>query len=693
MARFYVTTPIYYVNDLPHIGHVYSSVVADTMARYRRLVGDEVYFLTGTDEHGQKIEEAAREAGVAPLQLADRVVARYHEVYRRVGVATDDFIRTTEERHARGVRELIRRIDAAGDLYVARHEGWYCPKCEAFYTEKELLPGNLCPDHRSAVEWKSEENVFFRLSRYQQPLLDWYAAGSPVRPRSRANEVRAFVEAGLRDLSVSRTSVSWGIPFPGHPGHVTYVWLDALSNYVTALGFGAEGAEAERYERFWAGPGAGERLHLIGKDILRFHAVYWPAFLMSAGVPLPTTVFAHGWWLRDDRKMSKSLGNVARPDELIDSLGADPLRYFLLREMVFGQDASFSDEGVVDRYNGDLANGLGNTLSRLVTLSRRAFEGRTPPAGGARLLEKSATAAARDYRTAMDAFEFHKALEALWRLLADVNQHVVTHEPWKLIKAEAERGRLAAVLWEGLEAVRIVAAGLLPVMPETAARVLRAVGAPVPGPGGLAAAMAWGGLGGGVEIPEPAALFPRADKERYFAAAPGGAAPPAAAAKVGQGAGEGASRGARTAKTDGVSKEHSGMEQTPPSGQDSGHAAVQPSGQQPAAAGPAEVTLDEFLRVELKVVRIEAAEEVPKSSKLVKLTVDLGTERRTVVAGIRKSYAPEQLVGRQVVIVANLKPATLMGIQSQGMVLAASPDGEAVLLHPEHEVPPGTRVR
>ena len=370
MSRFYVTTPIYYVNDLPHIGHIYTTVVCDAIARYRRLRGDDVRFLTGTDEHGQKIEQAAREAGVAPIELADRVVARYHELWKRLGISHDDFIRTTEPRHYRGVEELVRRIEANGDLYVAKHEGWYCPACETFYTEKELLPGNLCPDHRTAVEWKSEDNVFFRLSKYQQPLLDWYDREKPVRPASRANEVRAFVAGGLRDLSVSRSSLQWGIPFPGHPGHVVYVWLDALTNYISALGFGADGEEAALYERYWSD--GGTRMQMIGKDIIRFHAVYWPAFLMSAGVPLPTQVTAHGWWLRDDRKISKSVGNVARPDELLERLGPDALRWFLLRDMVFGQDANFSDEAVVDRYNGDLANGLGNTLSRLVTLSRLA---------------------------------------------------------------------------------------------------------------------------------------------------------------------------------------------------------------------------------------------------------------------------------------------------------------------------------
>jgi methionyl-tRNA synthetase len=692
MSRFYITTPIYYVNDLPHIGHVYTTVAADTFARYRRLLGHDVYFLTGTDEHGQKIEQAAREGGIAPLELADRVVERYHELWRRLDISHDDFIRTTEERHKRGVREVIRRIDAAGDFYTARHEGWYCPACEAFYTEKELLPGGLCPDHRRPLEWKSEDNVFFRLSKYQQALLDWFDRDRPVRPPTRANEIRRFVESGLRDLSVSRTAVEWGIPFPEHPGHVTYVWLDALTNYVSALGLGAAttdpaGGGGELYRRFWGGSDERDvRLHLIGKDILRFHAVYWPAFLMSAGLPLPTTVYAHGWWLRDDRKISKSVGNVPRPDELIEQLGPDPVRWFLLREMVFGQDASYSDEAVVDRYNGDLANGLGNTMSRLVTLSRRSFDGRTPtrpPTAGP--LADSARRAATDYRLAMDAFEPHRALEALWRLLADVNQHVVTHQPWKLAGDDTQRDLLAAVLWDGLEALRIVAVGLQPAMPQTAARVLRGLGAT---PAESLDAMEWGGLLAGAELPAVQALFPRADKAALLAG--------------GQGAGASASAAATAGGAPAAVSAPAPPPAAPPPAADAQRPDAPPREPVAAATAPTSppnqekrmaISIDDFMGVELKVARVLAAEEIPKSSKLVKLSVDLGDEQRTIVAGIRKSYAPEQLVGRQIVIVANLQPAKLMGVESQGMVLAASLDGEAVLLQPEREVAPGTRVR
>jgi methionyl-tRNA synthetase len=636
MSTFYLTTPIYYVNALPHIGHMFTTTVADTLARYLRLAGREVYFITGTDEHGQNIERAARDEGIAPIALADRVVAKYRELRERLEFSYDDFIRTTEERHERSVREIVRRFEAAGDLYTAPHEGWYCSPCETFYTEKELGPGKTCPVHGTAVEWKSEENVFFRLSKYQQPLLDWYAEHPEfIRPETRRNEMRAFVEAGLRDLSVSRANLEWGIPFPGRPGQTVYVWLDALINYISALGFGSQ--DLSLYRKFWENGDV--RLHLIGKDILRFHAVYWPAFLMSAGLPLPTTVWAHGWWHRDGRKISKSSGNIVQPDELIDRFGSDNVRYFLLREMVFGQDASFSDEAFVDRYNSDLANDLGNTVSRVVTLARRAFDGRTPPVPcGDNPLIAVARQAAEDYRRAMDDLAFSRALESLWRLLAEANQYLVAREPWKLIKSEGATPALSRILWNGLEAVRIVTTGLLPFMPRIAPQVLAAVGTATP-PSSLAA-MAWGGTPNGAELPEAVPLFPRIDKEAYLA--------------------EG--------------KKEEGMET--------------------AAEEKTRITIDQFFQAELKVGTITAAEPVPKSSKLLKLAVDLGEgSPRTLVAGIALAYKPEALVGQQVVVVANLQPAKLMGVESQGMVLAASIDGRPVLLHPDAPVPNGTRVK
>ncbi len=641
MSTFYLTTPIYYVNALPHIGHIFTTTVGDTLARYLRMAGQEVYFLTGTDEHGQNIERAARNEGIEPIALADRVVAKYRELRDRLGFSYDDFVRTTQERHKRGVYEIIRRIEAAGDFYTAVHEGWYCPPCETFYTEKELGPEKTCPVHGTPVEWKSEENVFFKLSKYQQPLLDLYREHPEfVRPETRLNEVRAFVEAGLRDLSVSRANLEWGIPFPAKPGQTVYVWLDALTNYISALGFGSD--DTRLYDRFWEHGDV--RLHLIGKDILRFHAVYWPAFLMSAGLPLPTVVWAHGWWQRDGRKVSKSAGNIVRPDELIDRFGADSVRYFLLREMVFGQDANFSDEAFVDRYNSDFANGLGNLLSRLVTLSRSAFDGRTPPhACSDNELAPAAKQAAEDYRAAMENLAFNRALESLWRLIGETDQYIHRREPWKMLKAEGPTPALARILWNGMEVVRIVSTALLPVMPRMAPQVLAAIG--VPEPATNFDALRWGGLPTDVEIPALAPLFPRIDKAAYL----------------------------------GEAKEKKKMEETTPPA---------------AAAETPRITVDQFFQAELKVATIVAAEPVPKSKKLMKLTADLGEGApRTIVAGIALAYQPEDLVGKQVVVVANLQPATLMGVESNGMVLAASLDGKPILLHPDAQVPNGTRVK
>ncbi len=651
MSNFYVTTPIYYVNDLPHVGHIYSTVVCDTMARFHRFRGDDVYFLTGTDEHGQKIQRAAAQQGVTPIQLADRVVERYVELWDQLGMTHDDLIRTSQERHHRAVQEMVRRIDAKGDFYVARHEGWYCSGCEAFYTDKELTEEKHCPVHERPAEWEAEENVFFRLSKYQEALLAWYDQDpSPVQPRSRRNEVRAFVEGGLRDLSVSRTKVDWGVSFPGHEGHTVYVWLDALTNYISALGFGSD--DTSLFEKFWRSEEPDDqRIHLIGKDILRFHAVYWPAFLLSAGLPLPTSVVAHGWWLVDEKKMSKSVGNVARPDHLVEEFGADALRLFLLRDMVFGQDASFSDEAFVDRFNSDLANGLGNTLSRLVTLSRRAFDGQTPPVGtewdGA--LRQFAEQCAGDYLSAMEESAFHRALEALWRLLGETNQFLVRNEPWKKLKNVEERDQVACVLASGLEAVRIVASALLPVMPSTAPKVLEGLGAPTVG---NESSLAWGGLPLGAELPESPSLFPRIDKKKYFAAA----------------------------------EKQAEASSAPPPARKSDPDATR-------AEDSPQIDISQFAEVDLRVADVKAAECVPKSKKLLRLTLDLDGVERTVVAGIQQQYAPEDLVGGQVVIVANLKPAKLMGIESQGMVLAASVDGAAVALRPEKRVPSGTRVR
>ena len=638
MKTFYATTPIYYVNDLPHIGHIYTTVVTDVLTRYHRLIGDDTRFLTGTDEHGQKIERAAAAQGVAPIELANRVVERYHELYRTFGIANDDFIRTTEPRHRRGVEEIVRRIDAAGDLYVDRHEGWYCASCEAFYTEKELVDG-ACPVHGEPAAWQSEENVFFRLSKYGDALLDAYRSRAGfVRPESRRAEVIAFVEAGLKDLSVSRTNISWGIPFPGHPGHVVYVWLDALSNYVTALGFGSP--DDALYRRYW-GDTDGQRVHIIGKDILRFHAVYWPAFLLSAGLPLPTTVCAHGWWLRDEKKMSKSVGNVVRPDALVEEFGPEALRYFLMREMAFGQDASFSDQAFLERYNADLANDLGNTVSRVSALCRQAF-GTSPPEPCEENEVIAAWSKAREeWRGAMDDLAFHRALETVWRFLSEINGYVVSREPWKVLKEEGPSGRLSRILYAASEGVRLAGGLLWPFMPFTSRKIFAALGAAAEDP--KLADLEWGRLPTAAPLSAPAALFPRADTEGYF-----------------------------------EKKGDATMSDAPP-----------------AAESDGRISIQDFQKVQLVTGRVLEAERVPKSNKLVRLQVDLGSERRQVVAGIAGRYEPESLVGRNVVIVANLKPAKLMGVESNGMVLAATVGsaGEPSLLEVPADVPPGSTVK
>jgi methionyl-tRNA synthetase len=654
MKSFYVTTPIYYVNDLPHIGHIYSTVVCDVAARYQRLVGVPTRFLTGTDEHGQNIEKAAAAQGITPIALADRVVARYHDLWKRFEVSNDDFIRTTEPRHRAGVEALIARMEKAGDFYVARHEGWYCASCEAFYTDKELDAEHRCPVHGVPCSWESEENVFFRLSKYADALLEHYEKHPGfIRPETRRAEVVSFVRGGLNDISVSRSKVRWGIPFPGRPGQTVYVWLDALANYVTALGFG--GGDDRLYRDFWENP-EGWRVHLIGKDILRFHAVYWPAFLLSAGLPLPTTVWAHGWWLRGEKKMSKSVGNVVRPDALVDEFGSDALRYFLLREMTLGQDASFSDEAFLARYNADLANDLGNTVSRVAALCRQSF-GATPPERCTDNDILPAFEASRgEWNAAMEDFAFNRALETVWRHLAAINGYIVSREPWKVHKEEGASARLSRILYAAAEGVRLTAVMLSPFVPGTSRRIFETFG--LPGVDPSAEDLRWGGVPIGRAMSESPPLFPRADAAAYFAER----------------------KNTMSDKADPRAK-----------------GAEAPPAETTLAATPSDVQIgiEEFQKVRLVTARVLAAERVPKSNKLLKLQIDIGNEQRQIVAGIAKRYEPEALVGRNVVVVANLKPAKLMGVESEGMVLAATVGdaGEPVLVDVPPEVPPGSRVK
>lgn len=499
---FYVTTPIYYVNDVPHIGHAYTTVAADVLARYRRLMGSDVYFLTGSDEHGQKVEKAAMTAGETPLELADRVVKRFQALWERLGISHTDFIRTTQERHKKGVSHIFTDILNRGDIYLGEYEDWYCTPCETFWTETQLIEGR-CPDCNRPVEKLKEESYFFRMSKYQEQLLAHIEANPDfIQPKSKRNEIVSFVKEGLRDLSISRTTFNWGIPVPGNPKHVIYVWFDALTNYLSALGYPDQTAD---YQRFWPAS-----VHIIGKDILRFHAVYWPTFLMAAGLPLPEKVFAHGWWTVEGQKMSKSLQNVVEPNLLIDKYGVDVVRYFLLREVPFGLDGDFSHTALVQRLNSDLANDLGNLLSRSTAMAVKYFGGTLPAPGPLGDLELALRARTEAMVSTVDGhmndLAFSKALQAIWEVISAGNKFIDETAPWTLAKDPAQQERLATVMYTLLESQRVVHVLLSAFLPETAMKALKSLGCD---PAVTEQDLVWGGLATGSTIVKADALFPR----------------------------------------------------------------------------------------------------------------------------------------------------------------------------------------
>ena len=640
MKPFYITTPIYYINARPHVGHAYTTIVADAVARAQRLLGRDVFFLTGTDEHGQKVERAAQKAGRSTPDFADEVAAAFRQMCVDLNISNNDFIRTTEPRHHRAVQALWKRVADKGDIYKGEYEGWYCTVDEIFVPETQLVDGK-CPTCGNRVERLKEESYYFRLSKYQQPLLDFYAANRAfVQPDFRFNEVRAFVEAGLQDLSISRTSFQWGIPVPGDPKHVMYVWFDALTNYLTALGLGSDDPEStRRIDRFW--PGA---IHLIGKEILRQHALYWPAFLMAAGIKPPDRIVAHGWWLMGGAKMSKSLGNVARYQDYVDVFGVDALRYFVMREMaLLGQDANFSDEAILARFNADLANDLGNLVSRTTTMIHRYSGGIVPELPNSRedldaQLEQTLRDTIGGVVGGFETFQISAALQGTWDLVRSVNQYIVKREPWALAKRPDARGLLDGTLYRAADALRVTAALIDPVMPQAAERIRGMLGISQESWAGLRP----GTLPSGTRLGETTPLFPRIEK---------------------------------------TVEELRGMT----------------SQENTAAPAPKEeprISIEEFMKVELRVAKVLEAEAVPKSKKLLKLKVDTGAEQRTIVAGIAEAYQPDQLVGRTIVIVANLQPAKLMGVESNGMVLAASPEGGLpTLIAVDPSMPAGARVR
>jgi len=673
--KFYITTPIYYVNARPHIGHAYTTLTCDAIARRQRMLGADTYFLTGTDEHGQKIERSATAAGVTPQALADEVSAAFRSLWDRMGITYDDYIRTTSDRHRKSVQALWRKIRDNSFIYKSEYVGQYCVYDELYVDA--VGPGAPCPECGRPTETVKEENYFFKLSQFQQKLLDLYASQPEfIRPETRRNEVISFVKSGLRDLSVSRSTFKWGIPVPDDPAHVIYVWLDALSNYITALGYGSD--DPAKYEKYWPAD-----LQMIGKEIVRFHCVYWPAFLMAAGLPLPKAIVAHGWLLFEENKMSKSRGNIVRAETILEVMGSDALRYFLLREVVFGQDGSFSFDALVQRYNSDLANGLGNLASRTLTMISRYFHSEVPyPSPTATHHKDDDEIAAlagkviAEFGWLFDQYHFSRALESAWSLVAAVNKYIVENEPWTLgeQKDDKSRSRLGTILYTSAEALRIVTALVHPVIPDSTARIWAQLGLGDIKKFSLGS-LKWGELHLGTKLGSVEPVFPRRDKsaiERMQSMEEQDR--PAAVAEP---------QTEKTASTD-VATQAAAV---PPPAQ----AASAPA---KAAVPDGKISIDDFVKIELRVGQVKVAEKVKGADKLLRLEVDIGTEVRQLVAGIAEAYAPETLIGRKVVIVANLAPRKLRGLESNGMIVAASVEGgKPILCGFLEDVPVGAKLK